>query len=238
MLALVAPALSIRRFTHLYRPANPPSLVVSIITVWRARRAKTMEQRMRLVVTAGRCSDWQIGRHMVAMSVVAIAAVGAAIGAHAQDMEGVGGRGGQGPGPRGGMMFGGASGEMGRGIDRMLDGLGVTEAQRGQIKQITTSAAADLRSQSEARRALHEEGMQLFAAPTVDASAAESLRQRMLAQHDQSSKRMLQAMLDVSKVLTPEQRAKMAQRAKERQEIMRERMQREQRERGMRPRQP
>jgi len=42
----------------------------------------------------------------------------------------------------------------------------------------------------------------------------------------------------VSKVLTPEQRAKMAQRAKDRQDIMHERMQREQLERGMRPRQP
>jgi Spy/CpxP family protein refolding chaperone len=199
-----------------------------------------MEHRMRLVkVTAERCRDWQIGRHMLAMSVVAIAAVGAAIGAQAQGMDDVGGMGDHGPGPRGGMsMFGGVSGQMGRGIDRMLDGLGVTDAQRAQIKQITTSAATDIRSQREAGRALHEKGMQLFAAPTVDASAAESLRQQMLAQHDQSSKRMLQAMLDVSKVLTPEQRVKMAQRAKERQDVMRERMQREQRERGMRPRQP
>ena len=69
--------------------------------------------------------------------------------------------------------------------------------------------------------------MQIFAAPTVDAAAAESLRQQMLAQHDQASKRMLQAMLDVSKVLTPEQRAKMAERAKQRQAVMQERMQRE-----------
>ncbi len=135
-------------------------------------------------------------------------------------------------------MFDGGSGRMGRGIDRILDGLGVTDAQRTQIKQITMSAAADIRAQREAGRALREKGMQLFAAPTVDASAAESLRQQMLAQHDQSSKRMLQAMLDVSKVLTPEQRAKMAQRAKERQDMMRERMQREQRERGVQPHQP
>jgi Spy/CpxP family protein refolding chaperone len=195
---------------------------------------------MRLVkVTAVSHRGWQMGRHMLAMSVVAIAAVGAAIGAQAQGMDDVGGMGGHGPGPRGGMsMFGGVSGQMGHGIDRMLDGLGVTDAQRTQIKQITTSAAADIRAQREAGRALHEKGMQLFAAPTVDASAAESLRQQMLAQHDQSSKRMLQAMLDVSKVLTPEQRARMAQRAKERQDMMRERMQREQQERGVRPRQP
>ena len=179
-------------------------------------------------------------RMPIAIAVLASLALGASVlGAQAQGMDDVGGMGGHGPGPRGGMsMFGGVSGQMGRGIDRMLDGLGVTDAQRTQIKQITTSAAADIRSQREAGRALHEKGMQLFAAPTVDASAAESLRQQMLAQHDQSSKRMLQAMLDVSKVLTPEQRAKMAQRAKERQDIMRERMQREQRERGMRPRQP
>jgi Spy/CpxP family protein refolding chaperone len=199
-----------------------------------------MEHRMRLVkVTAVPRRGWQMGRHMLAMSVVAIAAAGAAIGAQAQGMDDIGGMGGHGPGPRGGMpMFGAMSGQMGRGIDRMLDGLGVTDAQRSQIKQITTSAAADIRAQREAGRALHEKGMQLFAAPTVDASAAESLRQQMLAQHDQSSRRMLQAMLDVSKVLTPEQRAKMAQRAKERQDMMRERMQREQRERGAQPRQP
>ena len=176
---------------------------------------------------------------MLAMSVVAIAAVGAAIGAQAQGMDDVGGMGLHGPGPRDGMsMFGEASGRMGHEIDRMLDGLGVTDSQRAQLNQIATSAEADIRAQREAGRALYEKGLQLFAAPSVDASAAESLRQQMMAQRDQSSKRKLQAMLDVSKVLTPEQRIKMAQRVKERQEIMRERMQREQRERGTQPRQP
>jgi len=42
-------------------------------------------------------------------------------------------------------------------------------------------------------------------------------------------------MLDVSKVLTPQQRAKMAERMKQRQAVMQERMQREQREHGQRP---
>jgi len=195
---------------------------------------------MRLVkMMAAPRRDWQTGRHMLAMSVVAIAAVGAAIGAQAQGMDDVGGMGLHGPGPRDGMsMFGEASGRMGHGIDRVLDGLGVTDSQRAQINQIATSAEADIRAQREAGRALYEKGLQLFAAPSVDASAAESLRQQMMAQRDQSSKRRLQAMLDVSKVLTPEQRIKMAQRVKERQEIMRERMQREQRERGTQPRQP
>jgi len=165
-----------------------------------------------------------------AAGVFAIAAAGAAIDAHAQGMGGHG----QGPGP-GMMMFGGSPEHVGRGVDRMLDGLGVSDAQRAQIKQIVVAAATDLKAQREAGRALHEQGMQIFAAPTVDAAAAETLRQQMLAQHDQASKRMLQAMLDVSKVLTPQQRAKMAERMKQRQAVMQERMQREQREHGQRP---
>jgi protein CpxP len=48
----------------------------------------------------------------------------------------------------------------------------------------------------------------------------------MLAQHDQASKRVMQAMLDVSRVLTPSQRAKIGERMHERQAIMQERMQR------------
>jgi Spy/CpxP family protein refolding chaperone len=168
-----------------------------------------------------------------AAGMLAIAAAGAAIDVHAQGMGGHG----QGPGP-GMMMFGGSPEHAGRGVDRMLDGLGVSDAQRAQIKQIVVAAATDLKAQREAGRALHEQGMQIFAAPTVDAAAAEALRQQMLAQHDQASKRMLQAMLDVSKVLTPQQRAKMAERMKQRQAVMQERMQREQREQrehGQRP---
>jgi Spy/CpxP family protein refolding chaperone len=62
--------------------------------------------------------------------------------------------------------------------------------------------------------------MAVFTAPTVDANAAEQLRQQMLAQHDQASKRMLQAMLDISRVLTPEQRQQLAQKMKQRHEMM------------------
>ncbi len=161
----------------------------------------------------------------MSLAVLLVAAAGAAINVHAQGMGS--------PGPHGGgmMMFGGPPEHIGRGVDRMLDGLNATDAQRSQIKQIAMAAAADLKAQRDAGRGLRERGMQIFAAPTVDAAAAESLRQQMLAQHDQASKRVLQAMLDVSNVLTPEQRAKMGERMKQRQAIMQERMQRMQRDR-------
>jgi Spy/CpxP family protein refolding chaperone len=165
-----------------------------------------------------------------AIAVLIVAAAGAAVGVQAQGM----GEHGRGPGS-GMMLFGGSPEQIGRGVDHMLDGLGVTDAQRGQIKQIAIAAATDLKAQHEAGRALRDQGMQIFAAPTVDAAAAESLRQQLLTQHDQASKRVLQAMLDVSKVLTPEQRAKMAERIKLRQAAMKDRMEREHRAHGPRP---
>jgi Spy/CpxP family protein refolding chaperone len=110
---------------------------------------------------------------------------------------------------------------MGRGLDHLLTSVKATDAQRAQIKQITQAAAADLKAQHEAGHKLHEQGMALFTQPTVDPVAAEALRQQMLAQHDQASKRVLQAMLDISKVLTPEQRQQLAERLKKRHEMMR-----------------
>ena len=134
----------------------------------------------------------------------------------------------------GGMMMGGSPERMARMIDRMLDGLNATDAQRGQIKQIVQVAATDLKSQREAHRALRQQGMQIFTAPNVDANAAETLRQQMMAQHDQVSRRMTQAMVDISRVLTPEQKAKIAEHLKQRAAKMEERHQRMERDRPSR----
>jgi len=133
-------------------------------------------------------------------------------------------------GGMGGMMFGGSPERMGRMIDHMLDGVSATDAQRTQIKQIAAAAAVDLKSQAQSGSDLRRRGMQIFTAPTVDANAAEQLRQQTLAQHDQMSKRVTQAMLDVARVLTPEQRAKIGERMRDRQARMEERMKRMDRE--------
>lgn len=128
------------------------------------------------------------------------------------------------------MMFGGSPERVGRMIDHMLDGVSASDAQRSQIKQIAQSAAADLKGAREATRGLRERAMQVFASPTVDANAAEAVRAQLHAQHDQSSRRMLQAMLDISRVLTPEQRAKLGERFKQRSAQREERMQRMERQ--------
>jgi Spy/CpxP family protein refolding chaperone len=126
----------------------------------------------------------------------------------------------------GGMMFRGSPEHMSRRIDRMLDGLGATDAQRSQIKQIAVAAATDLKAQAEAGRGLRQRAMQAFTAPTVDAAAIEQVRQQMLQQHDQTSRRVTQAMLDVARVLTPEQRVRLGERIRDRQASMEDRMKR------------
>lgn len=106
----------------------------------------------------------------------------------------------------------------GRHLDHLLTEVKASDAQRQQIKQITDKARADIQALHEQGKGLHERTMALWTAPKLDAAEAEKLRQQMLAQHDQVSKRMTQAMLDVGNVLTPDQRAKAAELIKARRE--------------------
>ncbi len=168
--------------------------------------------------------------------LAALVAIGAALAMSAWAQPG-GHHGGHhgGPGMGGpGMMFSGSPEQAGRMVDRMLDGLDATDDQRSQIKRIAQAAATDLKAQRDAGGGLREKAALVFAAPNVDAAAAESLRQQMLAQHDQRSRRVLQALLEVSKVLTPDQRARLGERIKQREAQRGERMKRMERERPQR----
>jgi len=148
------------------------------------------------------------------LATATIASLLIAAGGLTSALAAPGGR--HGPPAEGGMMW------MGRGMDRMLESAGVGTAQRDQIRQITDAARADLKAQREAGANLHEQAQALFTQPTVDANAAEALRQQMLAQHDRASQRMMQAMLEISRVLTPEQRQQLADQMKQRHDKMRE----------------
>lgn len=91
-------------------------------------------------------------------------------------------------------------------LDRLLDEVQATAAQREQLKQIGQSAQADLRAGAESGRGDRDRLAELFAQPKIDEAAVESLRRQMLQRHDQQSKRVQKAMLEASKVLTAEQR--------------------------------
>ena len=168
------------------------------------------------------------GARRLALATLVAVASATAVTAFAQPMfGGHGGRGGHGA-----MM--GSPEQAARMADHFLDGLNATDAQRAQIKQIATVAATDLKALHESGKALRDRQIQIFTAPTVDANAAEQVRAQMQAQHEQVSKRMQTAMLDASRVLTPEQRAKIGERMKERQAKMQERMQRMERDKPAR----
>ena len=130
-----------------------------------------------------------------------------------------------GPGGHGGYGYGGGMFE--GMMTRLLDRVNATPQQRTQIQQIMQTQANEMRAQREAGRALRQEAMTLFAQPAVDAAAVEALRQKQLALHGEASKRMTTAMLEISRVLTPEQRKQMADYMTQRGEMM----QRHQRER-------
>ncbi|MGE5452647.1 MAG: Spy/CpxP family protein refolding chaperone [Acidobacteriota bacterium] len=156
----------------------------------------------------------RIGRHSLALGgLVAATALSVILSLNAwAGEEPIDGN----PPPFAGAMHGGPMMPMaGKGLDRMLSRLEATPTQKEQIRKIAEAAAPELKTLRDQAQALHEQGLKLWAAPKLDPQAAEQLRQKMLAQHNQMSQRMLKLMLDVGQVLTPEQRAKMAQHMQE-----------------------
>jgi Spy/CpxP family protein refolding chaperone len=149
---------------------------------------------------------------MLIATLMVAAAAGLAQPAHAQPMGPMHG------GPGG--MHGGGMGMDGAHMGHVLDAVKATPEQRTQIKAIMDGARNDLKAQQSAGRTLHQQMQAAFAQPTVDAAAVETLRQQITAQHDTASKRMTQALLDASKVLTPEQRKTLSDMMTKRQTMM------------------
>lgn len=155
--------------------------------------------------------------------LIAAAALMASFGAMAL-AQGHGGR-GMGPGPD-------MPGFGGRHAEQMLEMVDASDAQRSQIHQIMDAARKDLQGQHDALRKIREQQMGLFTAPNIDAAAIESLRQQAQTLHEQRSKRMSQALVDAARVLSPEQRAKLAERMKKMRVRFEERMEQRQKPSG------
>lgn len=96
----------------------------------------------------------------------------------------------------------------GRGMERMAKHLDLNAQQKEQIQKIQTTARANMEQLREEGRSLHEQGAQLWSAAKLDEGAIEQWRQKLSAHHDKMSQQMSRVMLDIAKVLTPEQRTK------------------------------
>lgn len=150
-------------------------------------------------------------QNLLRVGTVAAALAIGGVAAHAQ--PGPGGPGGPGMMHEGGMFGGGHMGHM-------LEMVNATDAQRSQIDAIFKAARTDLASQRENGFKLHQQMASLYTATNIDAAAIESVRQQLSAQHEAASKRMSQASIDAARVLTPEQRAKIADVMKKRADRM------------------
>lgn len=105
------------------------------------------------------------------------------------------------------------------GMVRMwLADVDVSEAQQKRIAEIMSTTMRELAPLREKHREGRQQAIAALAKPQVDRNALEAIRAQQLALADQMSRRMTQSMVEVAEVLTPEQRAKVAERMQARHE--------------------
>ncbi|MCB9760618.1 MAG: Spy/CpxP family protein refolding chaperone [Alphaproteobacteria bacterium] len=100
---------------------------------------------------------------------------------------------------------------MGHGADWILDEVDATDAQRDQIDAVLDEAAPEMVELHAEGRGLKDELRGLLAAPTLDREAIEQVRLDGVDLADRASTRALGWMVRVAEVLTPEQRADLAE---------------------------
>jgi Spy/CpxP family protein refolding chaperone len=95
-------------------------------------------------------------------------------------------------------------------IAHMLEVAGATPEQKAKIHQIMMGAMQSLGPPHHKLAGTHQELHAILTAPTIDRAALERLRAERMADADQASRVVVQALADAAEVLTPEQRAKLA----------------------------
>lgn len=98
------------------------------------------------------------------------------------------------------------------GLRHMLSRAGASDEQQAKVVAIMDAAFKDLQPMREQHMAARKSLAGLMARPTVDRVALEAIRAEQIRLADAASKRMTQAMADSAEVLTPAQRAKLAER--------------------------
>jgi len=101
-------------------------------------------------------------------------------------------------------------------MERMLSAVDATPEQAEQIQTIADGALDDLGDLHATGGAMHEQFVAALTAEEIDRDGLEALRQEKLAAMDTASSRIVEALADASEVLTPAQRAVLAQHIEER----------------------
>jgi Spy/CpxP family protein refolding chaperone len=98
----------------------------------------------------------------------------------------------------------------------MLADINATEAQQQRIAGIVEATMKEMAPLREKHREARRAVMELLAKPSVDRAAIESIRAQEIQSADAMSRRFVQSLADVAEVLTPEQRAQLAEKMKQR----------------------
>lgn len=101
-------------------------------------------------------------------------------------------------------------------ISRLIKAVDGTPEQKDRLVKLAQAAMADMQPLRAQRMAGRKKGMDLLAASSIDRNALERLRQEQSSLADSMSKRTVQHMADTAEVLTPAQRAKLAERMQQR----------------------
>ena len=109
------------------------------------------------------------------------------------------------------------------GVEWMLRGSDASDEQVEAIAGIAETAHGDLHGMRDEHHAALEALGELLLAEEVDRDALDALRAEHMAMFDQASSRIATAVADVADVLTPEQRALVIERARERRSRWRDR---------------
>ncbi|HET7809259.1 MAG TPA: periplasmic heavy metal sensor [Steroidobacteraceae bacterium] len=141
---------------------------------------------------------------LIAIAATALLAIGGAI-AYAHQAQGMH------HGMHGGMMS-----EQGMEmhldhVQAMLGKIGANDAQKKQIDGILRAGFTDLKAAHEAHHQAFEQAHELLTAPTIDRARLESLRAEQIKSLDAASQRLVTAIADAAEVLSPEQRAALAE---------------------------
>lgn len=98
----------------------------------------------------------------------------------------------------------------------MLADVDTTLEQKNKISAIAKDALKDLLLLRDEHKAARAKAVELLAAPAIDRNAMEALRASELKLAETASKRVTQAIADAAETLQPAQRAKLAEKMKQR----------------------
>src|SRR6185436_4768331 len=93
-----------------------------------------------------------------------------------------------------------------RRMERILDSVGATQAQRDQIRAIWTGLKPQLQTERVQHKTLRQQMVAALTAPTINAGEVERLRKLSMASADKTSALITQGMVASAQVLTPDQR--------------------------------